>query len=89
MSVKMTCPGCGMHGSSVADNFMRGEPCRECRLPNATAVQIVEVRERYAESELATRCTDLLVQLGHARAERDLYLARLTAVREALNGGDE
>jgi Zn-finger nucleic acid-binding protein len=52
MAEKMTCPACNAHLSSVRTAFLDGDPCPNCGLSAAAALEVIAAIERGADEAL-------------------------------------
>lgn len=85
MSSKMTCPGCGAHSSGVLIAYRDASRCPFCGLSAAATGEIVEVRRRCADADVARRYTEAAVRADRAEARNRKLEAALTKLRRAFD----
>ena len=74
---KMTCPGCGSHGSAVLMAFGDDRPCPSCGLSADAAREILAVQRKRGDEALKAELSEALRRAGRAETERDALRRRL------------
>jgi O-phosphoseryl-tRNA(Cys) synthetase len=84
VSEKMTCPGCGSHGSAVLMAFGDDRPCPSCGLSADAAHEIIAVQRKRADEALKAELSEALRRADRAETERDELKRKLADAVLAL-----
>jgi hypothetical protein len=88
MSEKMTCPGCNAYTSDTRNDYMNGDPCRFCGLPNEAMVAVISVQRSRADETLKKEYAKAIERATRAEDEVAKLSAKLEEIRYALLGDE-